>query len=166
MLPATGCTRDTFLPPGQSRPLGYGCLPIWNTTMTKTPNPNDSVTILNLKPNNMGTIDFDGQFKGMRKAQDFIIYPKPADEAHEYLKIQSDTRIGRIDLKTGLVMLCKPQASGAYSQHMQSIQPAGVLTGEQLLLLKTAVASTASARAGTNGMIHTDNSGAISALGH
>lgn len=38
--------------------------------------------------NIMGTVSFTAKFKGMRKEQEFIVYPNPTGE----LKIQSETR--------------------------------------------------------------------------
>lgn len=34
--------------------------------------------ITNFSKNSLGTLDFDGKFAGMRKAQDFVAYP-PAE---------------------------------------------------------------------------------------
>lgn len=47
----------------------------------------------------MGTVSFDGQFPGMRKPQDFIVYPMQSSGAQ--ITIQSDHRFGQIDLDTG-----------------------------------------------------------------
>lgn len=68
--------------------------------------------ISNVRKNIMGTASFDAKFDGMRKAQDFIVYPMK-DSAESAL-IQSDTRIGRINMQTGAVILSKPHSSGAY----------------------------------------------------
>lgn len=136
-----------------------------NTTLTNTKPAEQSVAIRGFKKNCMGTIDFAAQFMGMRKPQDFIIYPKPADDVALTVKIQSDTRIGRIDLQTGAVTLSKPIASGANNQHLHNSAPSGVLNTEQLLLLKASIAATSSPKAGTNGMITCDNSGAINVMG-
>lgn len=56
--------------------------------------------ITNIKRNILGTISFDGQFGKMRKAQDFIVYPK--QDAGSHIIIQSDHRFGRLDLETGV----------------------------------------------------------------
>lgn len=55
--------------------------------------------ITNCHRNIMGTVSFDGRFPGMRKAEDFIVYPMH-DSGVEIL-IQSDHRFGRINLDTG-----------------------------------------------------------------
>lgn len=119
--------------------------------------------ISNLHRNIMGTVSFDGQFDGMRKVQDFIVYPMK--DAAETAKIQSDTRIGAIDMQTGVVVLSKPHSSGAYFMHMMEAKPAGKLSGEELLLLKASIFGSASAKAGTNGIIYTDNSAAAKVFG-
>lgn len=122
--------------------------------------------ITSIHRNCMGTVSFDGRFQGMRKAQDFIVYPvASAAEFNHRLLVQSDTRIGYIDLHTGVVELAGPYASGAYQPHLAFRKPAGQLNGEQLLMLKAQVASTASEMAGSNGVIYTNNAGAIAALG-
>jgi hypothetical protein len=136
-----------------------------NTTLTKTKPADQSVAIRGFKTNCMGTIDFSAQFTSMRTNQDFIIYPKPADDVALTVKIQSDTRIGRIDLQTGAVTLSKPIASGANNQHLHNAAPSGVLNAEQLLLLKASIAATSSPKAGTNGMITCDNSGSMRVMG-
>jgi hypothetical protein len=119
--------------------------------------------IANIKRNRLGTASFDGQFKGMRKPQDFIVYPITSNS--DYIKIQSDTRIGTVNLDTGFVQLAGPIASGADFRHISNRKYCGTLTGEELLTLKAHIASTSSAKAGSNGVIFTDNSGAISVLG-
>jgi hypothetical protein len=119
--------------------------------------------IANIKRNRLGTASFDGQFKGMRKPQDFIVYPIKGNDG--YITIQSDTRIGTVNLDTGFVELAGPIASGAYFHHLVSRKYCGALSGEELLTLKAQIACTSSAKAGSNGVIYTDNSGAISVLG-
>jgi hypothetical protein len=117
--------------------------------------------ITNFKRNCMGTTDFDGKFEGMRKAQDFIAYAIGSSDDKSSVKIQSDTRIGYICLKTGLVMLSPPFPGGAYQQHTRLAKPSGTLTGEDLTILKAHVLASASGKAGTNGVMYVDNSGAL-----
>jgi len=109
----------------------------------------------------MGTVSFDGKFDGMRKAQDFIVYPMHAGNNASKAKIQSDTRIGSIDLTTGLVTLSPARQGGSYGAHMALAKPAGTLTSEELLMLKASIFATAHGHAGTNGIVYTDNSAAI-----
>jgi len=119
-------------------------------------NPIDTV-----RRNIMGTASFNGKFAGMRKAQDFIIYPLKSGDNNDSILIQSDTRIGRVNMKNGVVSLSKAHASGAYQPHLSEAVPVGTLTGEELLQLKSGIMATASGRAGSSGMMFTDNSGAI-----
>lgn len=58
-------------------------------------------TISKIKSNIMGTTSFDMQLKGMRKEQDFIVYPVQKDQKDKVILIQSDKRIGKINLETG-----------------------------------------------------------------
>lgn len=117
--------------------------------------------IANIRRNIMGTVSFDGQFQGMRKPQDFIVYPMHSEDQAGNAKIQSDTRIGFINMESGTVTLSRPKSGGAYFVHLNGAQIVGQLSGEELLLLKAAIFSSANGHAGTNGIVYTDNSGAI-----
>lgn len=123
--------------------------------------------ITNLRKNRMGTVSFDAQFKGMRKPQDFIVYPiKPGADASQLL-VQSDTRIGRIKLDVGAVWMSLPHPGGAYSQHLAECAQIDKLAQEELFSLKAQVFSTAHGDAGraTNGVIGCDNRGALEVFG-
>ena len=112
----------------------------------------------------MGTVIFEAKFVGMRKPQEFVVYPIGSDdEANPRIKIQSDTRIGFIDRNSGAVWLCAPQSNGAYNHHLALARQVDVLDAESLTLLKSQVMSTASPKAGKaeNGIIMCDNSGAL-----
>jgi hypothetical protein len=67
--------------------------------------------ITNCHRNIMGTVSFDGKFAGMRKAQDFIVYPM--QDAGERINIQSEHRWGNIDLATGRGLLSAHRAQYA-----------------------------------------------------
>lgn len=108
--------------------------------------------------NIMGTVSFNGRFPGMRKEQDFCCYPMP--DLTEDVKIQSDTRIGNINLTTGRVMLSKAHPNGAYNQHLHEAAFVEKLSAEELFMLKAEIMATASPHAGTSGVIFCDNKGA------
>lgn len=116
--------------------------------------------ISNFKKNCMGTVSFDGKFDGMRKSQDFIVYPVKQGDQTTAITIQSDTRIGMVHLGTGQVLLSPSRAGGSYGVHMALAKPAGTLSAETLLLLKSNVFATASGMAGTS-HVYCDNSGAL-----
>lgn len=117
----------------------------------------------NFHKNCMGTLSFDACFKGMRKSQDFCVYPLEAGASSKKIKIQSDTRIGEIDMITGEVLLSPSVSSGAYFHHLALAKPAPTLSTEELEALKSQVGSTASAKAGSY-CITCDNSGAVALL--
>lgn len=117
----------------------------------------------NIRKNIMGTVSFDGLFPCMRKAQDFIVYPLKDETQHA--KIQSDTRIGTIDLQSGAVTLSKPHASGAYFVHMGEAREVCKLSGEDLFSLKAQIFASASGKAGTNGVVYVDNAAALEVFG-
>jgi hypothetical protein len=115
--------------------------------------------ITNMHTNIMGTLSFDAKFKGMRKAQDFIVYPM--HEVKDFALIQSKTRIGQIHLETGVVVMSNPHPNGAYGHHLAEASRIETLDAATLLLLKANIMGTASGKAGTNGVVYTDNSGAL-----
>lgn len=80
------------------------------TTTTNT------AEVLNIKKNIMGTISIIFKIKGMRKEQDFILYPITKDDTS--LKIQSSTRIATLNLE-GQGKMSKSHANGAYFVHLQ-----------------------------------------------
>lgn len=115
--------------------------------------------LTNTRKNRMGTVSFDGKFDGMHKAQDFIVYPMK--EQTDKALIQSDTRIGHINLSTGDVTLSPSRSGGSYAVHLMFAKPAGQISSEELFMLKAQIFATASGQSGTNGMVYCDNSAAL-----
>lgn len=113
----------------------------------------------NIHTNIMGTVSFDGQFKGMRKPQDFIVYPVK-DDGHPMTnaRIQSDKRSGFVNLNSGNVVILE----GAYFNG--AVKNTDKLSAEELLSFKAAIFSTASGKAGSNGIVFCDNSGALNSF--
>ncbi len=115
--------------------------------------------IKNIKIGMTGTVCFDGKFKGMRKSQDFVTYPMKDYDGKA--KIQSDTRFGFIDLKTGEVSMSKPRANYAnYVWYQMSDKVISQLTEEELEAFKAFIFDSAGPMAGNNGLMFCDNSGA------
>lgn len=121
--------------------------------------------ITNIRKNRMGTVSFNGKFQGMRKAQDFIVYPMHAGNDASKAQIQSDTRIGSIDLTSGTIMLSPSRSGGSYGVHMILAANVGKLSVEDLFMLKAQIFDTAHGHAGTNGVVYTDNSAALEVFG-
>ena len=117
--------------------------------------------ITSIRKNCMGTVSFSGLFPGMRKPQEFIVYPMHECNDASLAKIQSDTRIGFINMESGTITLSRPKPGGAYFVHLNGAQIVGALHAEELLLLKAVIMATASGKAGTNGIMYTDNSAAL-----
>lgn len=119
----------------------------------------------NFRKSIMGTAEFVGRFTGMRKPQDFIVYPMHGGGDATAATVQSDTRIGSIDLATGDVRMSRPKAGGAFFADIpHGSPPMDRLSGEELLLLKAAIFGTAGANVG-NVVVRTDNRGAADAFG-
>lgn len=117
--------------------------------------------IESIKRNRMGTVSFKAKFGRMLKPQEFITYAIKEGDDTTKLLIQSDTRIGHIWLKSGIVTMSPPHASGAYGRHLAQATKIDTLTGEELMLLKSHVMASSGAHVGTNGIVYCDNSGAI-----
>ena len=115
--------------------------------------------IINTRKNIMGTLSIEAKFNGMKKSQEFIVYPVRANETPDNIKIQSDTRIGRIDLNTGIVTMSPPRAGGSYNVHLMFATAIDTLDREELAGLKFRLIQTADKMAGNNGVMYTDNSG-------
>jgi hypothetical protein len=113
----------------------------------------------NFRKNAMGTVTFDAQFPGMRKAQDFVVYPIEKGQPADVITVQSDTRIGRINLTTGNVAMSPPQSGGAYMAHLRLGKVVGTLAPELLAQMKDEIAKTAGSSVGSRG-VTTDNAGA------
>ena len=96
----------------------------------------------------------------MLKFFEFIVYPireKPAT----HLLVQSDTRIGRINLATGEVRMSQAHAGGATMMRLVTDKAViDTLTLDELTLLTDGVRSTGGSAVGSSVMV-TDNSGAL-----
>lgn len=86
-----------------------------------------------IKKNFMGTLDIVAKFKGMRKEQEFTSYRKESNT--DNLTIQSDTRIGYINTKNGVVYLCKPKANGAYFHDLMNVAIVDVISTDDLKII-------------------------------
>lgn len=119
--------------------------------------------LTNFHVNCLGTCEFDMQLPGMRKPQSFTCLPVAAGETT--VVIQSNTRIGKLDLQTGRGFMTPPHSNGAYFAHLVTDQLAGklvpvVLPTEELNALKAGMASTkGNTNALSSGLI-VDNVGA------
>jgi hypothetical protein len=115
--------------------------------------------ITNYHKNYMGTLSFDLKVKGMRKPQDFIVYPITGKT--NIIRIQSDKKWGEIDASTGRGILSK---SGNTSwSFVLDVSDRNVnkfeLSKEELEELKSKIRETSGKEVG-NVIITTDNSGA------
>jgi hypothetical protein len=111
----------------------------------------------------MGTLSFDGKFPGMRKAEDFIIYPM--HDSGTEIRIQSDHRFGCIDLDSGAVLLSARRADYANAAWLTVCQIRGTavrftLAEEDRQTLRQWVKSTGGILVGSS-FVKTDNTGAM-----
>ena len=89
-----------------------------------------------IRKNNLGTTSFTAKFKGMRKEQEFVVYPKDAASKTNKVTIQSDTRIGQIDLLTGETFLSASIPNEAYGMHLALAKHVETVPEDQLETLK------------------------------
>lgn len=119
----------------------------------------------NFKKNIMGTAQFDLKIGGMRSPQAFNVVPMGKGGSTDVITIQSDKRIGTLNLTTGAGSLSATHSGGAYFAHLAIDRSKGKMTAfqltpEQLSLLTQAIKGTASAKAGSSGWVYADNSAA------
>jgi hypothetical protein len=95
----------------------------------------------------MGTISFNAKFTGMRKEQDFIVYPNPTEGR---IMVQSDNRIG---------IICGDSIRIAKASYMVQFTIAAKLddTIENIDELRAAIRGTAGDKVGNNGIVFCDN---------
>jgi hypothetical protein len=116
--------------------------------------------ILGLKRNFMGTTDVEMKISGMRKPQSFIVYPISKDGSGDIITIQSETRIGKIDLSSGRGLMSQSHSNGAYFVHFQMDKLTPFTISESDLEdLKMHIFKTAGDNVGSRGIV-SDNSGA------
>ncbi len=118
----------------------------------------EKVEIKNFHKNIMGTLSFEMKLPSMRKFQEFIVYPVSREDADKPVTIQSDSRIGVIDLETGRGLMSQSHTGGAYFVHL-SVDKKTIfkLDETQLELFREKMRSTS--RTG-DGIIKMDNEGA------
>jgi hypothetical protein len=119
-----------------------------------------TVEIEKIKINCMSTCDIHMKIKGMRKFQEFSVYPISKGETEPTIKIQSDTRFGILSLKDGKGLMSKSHQNGGYSHHLQmdKLTPF-LLNNEQLEQVKKEIINSSKPIKSRVGVI-TDNSGA------
>jgi hypothetical protein len=116
--------------------------------------------ILGLSKNILGTTSIEMKISGMRKPQKFSVYPIGADDAGSVITVQSETRIGQINLVKGVGVMSQSHSNGAYFVHLQmdKLTPF-TLNQSDLEELKMHIFKTAGDNVGSRG-IFSDNSGA------
>lgn len=119
--------------------------------------------IKSYRKNILGTISFAAKFSGMRKEQEFSVYP--LSDSGAIIKVQSETRIGQINLDTGEVEMSKPRANGSYISHFYLDRVAGKtkkdkLSEGEMVELRQKVKETGGLRIGES-VVKCDNTGAM-----
>lgn len=83
---------------------------------------------------NVETVTFNAKFSGMRKEQEFIVYPVQPNASS--IVIQSDTRIGEIHLDTGICRISKSFPNGAGIGHLAMANDTDLIATDDLQKLK------------------------------
>jgi hypothetical protein len=114
---------------------------------------------MQVSKNCMGTVTFVHKFEKMRKEQEFDVYPMDKKSSEKVITIQSNTRIGQINLDNGNVCLSESHSNGAYFIHLgMDALSKSTLSTEDLNTLKNAIIGTAGELVGNNGLVYCDNS--------
>ncbi len=90
--------------------------------------------ISNVKKGFLSACEFDAKFKGMRKAQNFIVYPVKSGASS--IVIQSDTRIGEVFLETGVCRISENRSGGAHFIHLAMAENNAIISVEDLQQIK------------------------------
>lgn len=90
--------------------------------------------VTKIRKNMIGTISFTAKFTGMRKEQDFIVYPNPSADD---IRIQSDNRCGKLT-SAGTVSIGKGETMFQASFDRKKVND----VIENIEELKTAIRST------------------------
>jgi hypothetical protein len=126
------------------------------------------MTISKIGFNIMGTTSFTAKFAGMRKEQEFIVYPIAKDSDTAVIMCQSESRWLEIDSTTGKCEITSAQ-SGHHNrwllqmQQMRGKSISFTLPAADLQALKMHIFVTADKKAGSS-VILSDNSGAINII--
>jgi len=129
---------------------------------------NTNAVISKLGRNRLGTVDIYMTIPGMRKEQDFCVYPISKNDSAKVIILQSENRFGKIDLSNGTGTMAK--GTGGYANTITYIQAQirntlahFTLTPEDVNKLKLEIFGTTDSMAGTS-FVYCDNSGAIDVL--
>ena len=120
--------------------------------------------LTNFKKNCLGTLDFTAQFDGMRKPQEFCVYPMNETDGRK-VQIQSDSRFGVINLEAGKLALSASSPGATYvtwAKHLFQRKVTFVtIPPSELAALKDAIRGTGKVGLAGTGPVYTDNSGAL-----
>ena len=119
-----------------------------------------------MRINCLGTVSVWMKAATMRELEEFCVYPIQRGEFNGVITIQSDKRLGYIDLRSGGGHVTPSHANGAYSHHymfdkINDKLQYFMLNVDDLRRLCMELLGTTDSNAGRNGVITCDNSGAI-----
>lgn len=123
---------------------------------------NTSTELKGINKNCLGTLSIELRIKGMRKFQDFTTYP--INKESTSITIQSDTRIARLNLD-GKGEMSRPHQNGAYFHHLSIDKLTHFEFNKkdwQQIVEYLGLTESREAGKKENGVISSDNSGAIS----
>ena len=124
--------------------------------------------ITGIKRNVLGTTSFSLKGGRMRKAQNFTIYPKNADDGlppYVFI-IQSSSRIGLLDMKQGRIIATPPQSGYtsfallSFYIEQKAMQNLGKMEQDDYKALFDAIGATSQDWESDPSLIKTDNTGA------
>lgn len=91
--------------------------------------------VSNVKKGFISACEFDAKFSGMRKPQNFIVYP--VKEGDSTIIIQSETRIGELNLESGVCRLSGSKSGGAHFLHLAMAEEESQISSDDLSKIKS-----------------------------
>lgn len=98
--------------------------------------------------------EFEMKLPGMKKAQEFTIYPY---DGGDFVVLQSATRITKVNLRTGEAILSKAHSNGSYFHDLLSIRGATAVTVPSETLVELQKYLWENSGRQSNGVIMIDN---------
>ena len=117
------------------------------------------VELIKTEKNNFDSASLTLKIEGMRKPQEFTVYPINKDS--KYIVIQSSTRIAQIDPSLGIGVCTKSYPNGAYFHHLAIGDKYPIkFNDEDWILIKQAIIQTNGIIGSDKAEIYSDNTNA------
>ena len=93
-----------------------------------------AVVVSEIKKGRFSECEFNAMFAGMRKAQNFVVYP--VNKGDSTIVIQSDSRIGEVNLESGVCRISNNISGGAHFLNLPMVEENALFSKEDLESIK------------------------------